>query len=138
MRRANYQSDSLRGCDSLGLSFDNDFWWQTVKKGGNEWKEHRPWNVWMTSLIYLSICCCLVVKPIKRQLTSSVVLKPLKIITMNQIHYAVCGPFFVNFLSLLSLWITCIWWHKSFFLLEIHVMMAFFVWKILVFLEKSF
>ena len=102
MRRANYQSDSLCGCDSLGLSFDNDFWWQTVKKGGNEWKEHRPWNVWMTSLIYLSICCCLVVKPIKRQLTSSVVLKPLKIITMNQIHYAVCGPFFVNFLSLLS------------------------------------
>ena len=108
VRRANYQSDSLCGCDSLGLSFDNDFWWQTVKKGGNEWKEHRPWNVWMTSLIYLSICCCLVVKPIKRQLTSSVVLKPLKIITMNQIHYAVCGPFFVNFLSLLSLWITCI------------------------------
>ena len=108
VRRANYQSDSLCGCDSLGLSFDNDFWWQTVKKGGNEWKEHRPWNVWMTSLIYLSICCCLVVKPIKRQLTSSVVLKPLKIITMNQIHYAVCGPFFVNFLSSLSLWITCI------------------------------
>ena len=57
---------------------------------------------------HLSICCCLVVKPIKRQLTSSVVLKPLKIITMNQIHYAVCGPFFVNFLSLSSLWITCI------------------------------
>ena len=55
VRRANYQSDSLCGCDSLGLSFDNDFWWQTVKKGGNEWKEHRPWNVWMTSLIYLSI-----------------------------------------------------------------------------------
>ena len=25
----------LCGCDSLGLSVDNDFWWQTVKKGGN-------------------------------------------------------------------------------------------------------